>query len=194
MYRLFLFAIIVIAGSFIVSCQDDQVPTKTIMEFSVDSSLVNVSFHDTATGISYRLPGEWSNWTNDSSLNKALQQDTSRLRLIHLAGDTAAGLYWSLVDIRTASAGNFSQLRTDYQQVLNNNKQWDTVMMADYYKDGLQVDQYIMKNSILTNFRLIFINKNQPLVQMDYKLPNSVDGPRYTKILESIIGSLKTVY
>jgi hypothetical protein len=162
------------------------------MGFSIDTSLVQRVLQDTSLQVVYRLPEQWQDMTTDAGIDKALEEDSSRrIRLVRLAGDTAAKVMLSLVDITALPDTTYRQLKNNYRQILNGNGQWEKVELSEFTKDGFRVHQYVMTKAGQVNFKLIFFRQDQPFTQLDFQVPANGAFAAHTKIFESIIGSFK---
>lgn len=182
-WRTFLFMCLV-AG--FAGCQSSpaSVANQSEMAFSVDTMLVKRVIRDTALNVVYRLPEQWQDMTTDTALS-------SKVNLLRFAGDTAAKVMLSMVDIRSVPDSAFSQLKTGFRHILNGNGEWENVTMSDFTKDGFKVHQYVMTKAEKVHFRLVFFRGTQPLIQLDFQTPVGSAFTANTRILESIIGSLK---
>lgn len=192
MFRLLSLVVIILAAVHIIGCKPSPAHTANSNEmgFSVDTNLVNRVVHDTTMKITYRLPSQWTDMTTRAALGKALEADSNnKIRLMRYAGDTSANVMLSLVDIRLVPDSTFSLLKNNYNQLLNGNREWDTVAASDFTKDNFLIQQYVMSNASQVNFRLIFFRQQKPLVQLDFQTMTDSVFATHTKILESIVGS-----
>ena len=195
MLRLTLFVITTLSFFILTSCNSsvEKSPPREQMEFAVDTALTDLKLFDSATGLSYRVPAGWQDLMADYLAGTASRKaDSLPVRMIRVAGDMANQVFLSLLDIRMMPDSHYRQLKINYNQLLNRQQNWNQVTAAEFYKDSLLVYQYVMSNTSQTLFRLIFFEKGLPLVQLDFRVPNSAGSPKFTKILESVIGSFET--
>jgi len=173
----------------LLSCNNSTSGSVTEMEFTVDSSLVDVLVRDTALHIEYRVPGSW---TEIEAPEEALKQvQAGNMRVSKMLQNTEGSVVFSLTDVRNVADTTFRNLDENYKTILNPSGAWNDIERAEFNFTGFAVKQYVMMRPGQAFFKMFFSEHQRTAFQLDYSIMIDSSYALHTKTLESIVGSLK---
>ncbi len=177
---------------FFLSCKPGSRDTVTEMEFTVDSTIVDLPVQDTSLNITYRIPSAWINIKPEGD---AVQQaNAGNLRISNMIKHPASDVVFALTDVRNVPDSTFRNLDEHFETVLNPNNTWSDIQRATFRHAGYDVKQYVMSRQGHTFFKMLFGDRQRPAFQVDYSVMIDSSYAQHTKTLESIIGSLHSLH
>lgn len=177
---------------FITSCKPSSRETITEMEFTVDTTVVDMQVQDTSLDIAYRIPSDWINIKPEGD---AVQQaNAGNLRISNMIKHPSSEVVFALTDVRGVPDSTFKNLDANFQTVLNPNNTWSDIQRAPFRHAGFDVKQYVMSRQGQTFFKMLFGNKERPEFQIDFSVMIDSSYAQHTKTLESIVGSLHSLH
>lgn len=193
-----LFSIVLISC---VGCGPDREPSEVVTEaeFNVDSSLLKShSVLDSALNLSIGIPMDWSlldeefeNMLKSNLLINDYKNSEMRFGYINKA-DTSIMI---LIDVRGIDSSVFLSLKNNYIEILNANSIWTDVQLQEFVYKSFRIEQYVLQNTQLLNFKLICYDREvpgstSPKFEILYFL-NKKDLESNIKSVESSIGSIE---
>lgn len=171
----------------------------TEAEFNVDSSLLNpLPTTDSILNISIGIPRDWELMDDEfrSSLKSSLiisDYKNSELRNGYI--NRVDSSIMLLIDISGIDNSVFSSLKNNYVEVLNANGMWTDVQLQEFVYKSFRIEQYVLQNTQLLNFKLICYDREvpgaiSPKFELLYFL-NRKDLANNIKSVESSIGSIE---
>lgn len=171
------------------SCNSSTPGTVTEMEFTVDSSLVDLPVRDTALHIEYRVP---AGWTEIEAPEEALKQvQAGNMRVSKMLQNDGGSVVFSLTDVRNVPDTTFRNLDRDFKTILNPSGAWNDIERAEFNYSGFKVKQFVMMRPGQAFFKMFFSEHSRTAFQIDYSIMIDSSYALHTKTLESIVGSLQ---
>lgn len=175
--------------SLAIACTSPDPEKRIEMEFNVDSTLVNREISDSLLSIRYHVPADWKELQPSDS---ALQQlESKNIRISKILQNPAANTVFSLTDVRAVPDSVFRNLDLNFKTVLNPSGAWSNIERAEFMTSGFNVKQYVLTRTGQTFFKMLFEERKQPFLQIDYSIVLDSAYTLNTKTLESIVGSLQ---
>lgn len=184
----------------ILSCNNNKKQTVLPIEadFFVDESHLNSkAFVDSTLNLSLRIPKNWI------SLNSDLLEIVNSVVLVdkYKNAELKGGFYnpqdtsfMIIIDLTRVDKVYLSDLHLNYKTYLNMNNAYDDVQFQEFSCNSFGVEQYVLQNEHILNFKLIcsnlrLNNKKMRSFEIMYLINRSkVDDN--IKAIESSIGSL----
>lgn len=180
---------------FLASCKQTVAPSGLMeLEFDIDSSLLAENpVIDSALGIAFYPPKNWveaeiaSLQLSDEALPK--KHLVPKHFYIHPA-DSSSML---IAFLQNLSNEQLAIMRINFSEIFNSQGIWDDVQHAAFTFNDFEIDQFMMRNKALVNFKLFLSPENARTpdhrISIDYLLPLS-HYEENVKSVESSIGSL----
>jgi hypothetical protein len=188
---------IISSVSFLLFCsKPDKTPSPEVAEltFEVDSTKLELPNQDQDLGIQFNAPKGWI--LTPKTLLEAFSNRDSSIFLeeadfkitpisICLNQETRCLLYISKIHgiQDSASVDKYKDL---IQRIFSPTK------VGDFLKDNIRFTQYLIQDERRVNFKLLFFNSKNQLIQFDYIVPKDVYLSEL-KAIESSIGSIKLI-
>jgi hypothetical protein len=159
----------------------------------VEEKLLAEEFRDTSSGVRLRVPVGWypvQYLTNDSLKRKftsILIHDTL-VQAIYVDTVNQASLICTRVN---AQLEELKRAFTNPDSAYNSNKQWNSVLKSNFMLNGISVNQFLLQNNELVNFRLVCIDGLKNKFQIDYIMSRNAYLIQIKKV-ESSIGTIHT--
>ncbi len=176
--------------------RQDQDSSKRIAEltFEVDSTKLELTSVDQNLGIQFNSPKGWA--LAPKTLFEAFSKQDSSIFLegagfkitpisIFLNQESKSLLYISQMREIQDSA-SVDKYKGFIQRTFSPTK------VGDFLKDNILFTQYLIQDEIRVNFKLLFFNSKNQLIQFDYIIPKDVYLSEL-KAIESSIGSVKLI-
>jgi len=176
------------------SKQEKSAPPKTSeMIFEVDSTRLESALYVPELGIRFSSPKGWL--PISEALFKEFRQKNPTVPgdsvflckpvSIFFNNDSKSLLYIS--EIKTP---NDSGSPGNYQSLIQ--KSLEPKKTGNFTKDNIYFTQFLIQDPVRINFKLVFSNANNQLIQFDYVVPTEFYVSEL-KAIESSIGSIKLV-
>ena len=183
--------------SFLLFCSKQNKtssPEVTELAFEVDSTRLELTRHDQYLGIQFNSPKGWT--LTPKTLFEAFSKQESSTFLegsdfkispisIFLNQEKKSILYISQMHgfQDSTSVDKYKDL---IQRIFSPNK------VGDFFKDNILFTQYLIQDENRVNFKLLFFNSKNQLIQFDYIVPNNFYISEL-KAIESSIGSIHLI-
>ena len=177
----------------ISSCSSDQTNAIEVLQFQVDSTLLNPIFTDATLNMQFCPPKNWRQMPADSvalvraSLsNMNLPQEKLQVKEVFL--NTSQKSFAALSTFENGSDSLIQHMLTHYESIFNKNKTWNSVKKSSFKINDFTAHQFLLTNKDWVSFKLLFTKPNPTPFQIDYTMPFETYVSK-VKILESSIGS-----
>ena len=185
---------LLIVGLFLFCSKQDQNGTNEINElkFEVDSTKLEIRTRNTDLGIQFNSPKDWM------PISHELLEDFSKRNASEYL--KASGFVWkpisiflnkkneSLLYISLVQGQDDTSSITMYKDLIQKNIA--SAKAGDFIKDGIHFSQILVQDNERVNFKLLFFNSKNQLIQFDYVIPNQFYISEL-KAIESSIGSIQ---
>jgi len=185
---------LLIVGLFLFCSKQDQSGTNEINElkFEVDSTKLEIRTRNTDLGIQFNSPKDWM------PISHELLEDFSKRNASEYL--KASGFVWkpisiflnkkneSLLYISLVQGQDDTSSITMYKDLIQKNIA--SAKAGDFIKDGIHFSQILVQDNERVNFKLLFFNSKNQLIQFDYVIPNQFYISEL-KAIESSIGSIQ---
>lgn len=174
----------------------DKTSSQEVAElvFEVDSTRLELTSHDRYLSIQFNSPKGWT--LIPKRLFEAFSKQDSSIFLqgadfkitpisIFLNQESKSLLYISQIHGIQDSA-SVDKYKALIQRTFSPTK------VGDFLKDNILFTQYLIQNENHVNFKLLFFNSKNQLVQFDYIIPKDFYVSEL-KAIESSIGSIKLI-
>ena len=164
---------------------------KNDLQFTVEEKLLAEEFRDTSSGVRLRVPVEWhpvKHLTNDRLKHTftSILSDDTLIQAIYVDTVHQASLICTRVNAQ------FEELQRAFNNpdsAYNSNKQWNSVLKSNFMLNGISVNQFLLQNADLVNFRLVCIDGLKNKFQLDYIMSRNAYLLQIKKV-ESSIGTI----
>jgi hypothetical protein len=196
--RIHPYFLIILFTLVVFSCrQSGNQPEVVEAGFNVDQELLATDTM-TDTGLSFQMqyPAGWT--ILDESFRKQLTPQIlvgsySPARIVSGAVHPVDSSMLLILDVRQVDSSFFSNLKEHYEVVLNQENTWLNVQLETFSHHCFIVDQYVLQNERLVQFRLQCRRKDrdaqQPQLEVYFFL-NRSNIQNNIKSVESSIGTL----
>ncbi len=196
--RNLIFCLLFIIPLFMKSCRQSGNGQEAVQaSFNVDQSLLEKD-PLTDTGLSFKMqyPAGWD-MLEDSFMNRLAEQIfTGRYasaRIVNGVVHPVDSSMLIILDVRQVDSSFFSNLKENYAVILNQDNRWLDVQLETFTHHCFVVDQYVLQNENLVQFRLQCRKKEdespQPRMEIYFFL-NRLALNEHIKSIESSIGTL----
>lgn len=182
-----------------IGCTDNSKKKETSIieaQFDIEKSLLNEQpFIDSILNFSINVPVEYF-FTDPfflATLAKSLIQDYRNAHIISGFTNVKDTSLMLIIDISNIDSKIYENLKVNYKSLLNQNNNWSDIQFQEFKHNCFKIEQYVLQNSALLNFRLIcynYNNFNQPLIEVLFFI-NRKNIEKNIRSVESSIGSLK---
>jgi len=180
----------------IISCSSDKTTTTDnieVLQFQVDSTLLNPIFTDTALNMQFCPPKNWRQMPPDSvALVRAslssMDAPQEKLQVKEVFLNTSQKSFAALSTFENGSDSLIQQMLTHYERIFNKSKAWNSVKKSSFKINDFTAHQFLLTNKDWVSFKLLFTEPNPIPFQLDYTMPLATYVEK-VKILESSIGS-----
>lgn len=190
---LFLFFLLLL-----ISCSGEDKPGRQSNEiiFNVDSTLIEDPIVLTEVGLKISPPKNWIS-IDSTAISNILQKinfqpniniSDSKLIILKIFVDTINKALFLIANIHT-KLGSDSIVNL-FEKQLEKTKDSFTFQKAKFAKDGVELNQYLIQNQTLVNFRFLGISPTSKIFQIDYFIPKSKYSAELAKAIESSLGSM----
>lgn len=172
------------------SCSPKQSKTKiTEMQFVVDSLLIEKKEIDKQLQISYNPPKGWKQ--NDSLFNKIKSTINKNdlaypIKIKKLFWNEASQSVMTIGVLNNISAEKLNHILSNYEEFFNPQKQWKSIKKAEFIYKNFWVNQFLLQNKNIINFKLIFQTQAKDFFEVNYVIPSS----QYKKIMKNVESSI----
>lgn len=176
--------------------KSDRLPSEKVTElaFEVDSIKLELASVDQNLGIQFNSPKGWT--LIPQKLFEAFSQQDSTIFL--KGSDFALAPISIFLNQDSKSLLYISQMRgiqdsvsiDGYKNLIQG--KFSPTKAGDFLKDNILFTQYLIQNESRVNFKLLFFNSKNQLIQFDYIIPKDVYLSEL-KAIESSIGSIKLI-
>lgn len=187
--------LIMMTTSLLVFCskQDNTSSTDvTELTFEIDSTKLELTSSDQNLGIQFNAPKGWTPisqamFEQFSKQDSAVFVEGSNIAIhpisIFLNKADKSLLYVSQIQ-GTPDSTSVNRYKESIQ------KNFVPTKVGDFKKDEIIFTQFLIQDEDRINFKLLFFNSKNQLIQFDYIVPKDVYVPEL-KAIESSIGSIK---
>lgn len=188
------YTLISILFSLIIFACTQQEKKKSDLQFSINENLLGLTFQDTMSHLTLRIP---KGWLPLSSFDSATQTKFNSLKdeigfqdvFIDSLQQGGSLMIKSLINIDTVSISNMYR---DPETAFNQQKVWNQIMKSSFYYNDLLIKQFLLQNNDLVSFKLIISEGLSHPIQLDYILSRNTYMLEVKKI-ESSIGSINSL-
>lgn len=184
---------------FLFSCKQPG-PKQEIVEakFNVDQSLLSSDpLTDAGLSFSMQYPADWEFLANDFRTllaDQILVGKYSSARIVSGCVDPVDSSMLIMLDVSKVDSSFFSDLKQNYESVFNQENGWINAQLETFTHDCFIVDQYVLQNERLVQFRLQCRDREStsrhPRMEIYFFL-NRLRLDENIKSIESSIGTLK---
>jgi hypothetical protein len=175
--------------------KQNKTPEKIAeLTFEIDSTKLELTTSDQNLGIQFNAPKGWTP-VPPAMLEQFNQQDSA----VFLEGSSFViqpiSIFLNNVDKSLLYVSKIQNAQDSisidgYKQSIQ--KHLVPTKMGDFRKDGIIFTQFLIQDENRVNFKLLFFNSKNQLIQFDYIVPKDVYLAEL-KAIESSIGSLKLI-
>ncbi len=167
-------------------------PKVAELTFEIDSTKLELTSYNQDLGIQFNTPKEWK------PIPRSLFEEFSKqISSIFLEGnDFIVNPIFIFLNQQNKSLLYISQFQKfedsttvkKYKDLIQ--ETFSPIKVGDFLKDDIIFTQYLIQDENRVNFKLLFFNSKNQLIQFDYIVPKDVYVPEL-KAIESSIGSIK---
>ena len=180
-----------------LGCNENRKVNLVEAKFDVNDSLLGRELRDTSLNFSIYVPGQYQ--TIDDSLFKLFEDklqvaDYKKAKLLYGFISQIDSSSMLVLDVSNVNGGVFEDLSLNYISTLNANDEWYDVQKQDFTHNCFEVEQYLMQNRTVMNFKLVCYPPNapDPTLILVYFI-NRNNFKQNIKSVESSIGYLKCI-
>lgn len=190
-----LLVLTLIAGCTSQKNDDPDRPAELI--FDVDSELLGEQVHLEDQGVRFNPPREWGHISGDvfdeaiqQLENNQLDHEPFSIQPIRMFLHPQNGSTLIVSEITTTKLlPGTGEIMKAFRTVLKERFNDTDVLETIFLKDEIQFHQYLVQSQDKVNFKFLFTNTADDLLQVDYIVPRSVYLSE-SKAIESSIGSI----
>lgn len=189
---------LVLLSLLVFSCkQSGKKPEIVEARFNVDQKLLeSIPLTDTALSFKMQYPEGWDLLEETFSWHLAEQILVGRYapaRIVSGAVHPVDSSMLLVLDVSQVDSTFFSDLKKDYENIFNRDQHWINVQLETFAHNCFIVDQYVLQNERLVQFRLQCRRKDSkaqsPQLEVYFFL-NRLNLNNNIKSVESSIGTL----
>ena len=188
---LFTFLAIVVLG-----CQSS---TQSIpqMEFKLNPEFLEASvIRDASFKVQYQVPKDWA--LVDTLSEAVLEQVSSKidqydLKIKQVYFNGSLGCFLIVSDLSDFKLEEGEQLQLKVEATLEASKRWSAPQYTQFQYNDFIVDQFLLQDGSLVNFKLIFYQDRPQPFQFDYILSRENYDRNLAQAVESSIGSIRII-
>lgn len=194
-----LYILTALLSLFAFGCKNSQSAHSDLVEaeFSVDSTLLeNEAFRDSAINLDIKIPLHWSS-VDSATIQKLesgiLAGDYKNALLLRALMNQNDSSLMIILDVTAMDHLFFEALKSNYEKLLNPNKNWNHVQLSEFKLNCFRLQQYVLQSSEMLHFKLIGYEKRDLSDKAHFEIMYFINPRNYEKdikFVESSIGSL----
>jgi len=167
------------------------------VQFNIDKSLLSESLKIDSLGFTFAPPVGWtidSSKAVDQTLHKFQNKELNSysISIKNIFYDSTSANFCSISVIQSDDSADLNYFVKNFYDILTSQIKSEDIKQARFFKEGLEITQFLIMNEKSVIFKLYFQPINTYIIQIDYAIDRSI-YPNYIKKIESSIGSITTI-
>lgn len=190
--------VVIMAQFFLYSCNQPGKKQEFVEAgFNVDPTLLaSESLNDSELGFTMKYPADWK-MLGDEYTSQLGEQiligKYAPARIVNGLVDPVDSSMLIILDVSKVDSSFFSDLKENYEVIFNQGNAWLNVQLETFTHQCFVIDQYVLQNERLVQFRLQCREKEQTTQQPQFEIyffMNRMTLNDNIKSIESSIGTL----